>query len=134
MGSDELFEKEYENLNDAILKAIVSSREVQKILITLKEQEEINDIAVLNLFLSLDELYEMISEKNNKNSCVYKSEPAESNTLKHKEDLVKKVGSLGNNENFIDGKPLTLNEVLFAKFCQGKFNEETWKKKARIRL
>ena len=40
MGSDELFEKEYENLNDAILKAIVSSREVQKILITLKEQEE----------------------------------------------------------------------------------------------
>ena len=66
MGSDELFEKEYENLNDAILKAIVSSREVQKILITLKEQEEINDIAVLNLFLSLDELYEMISEKDNK--------------------------------------------------------------------
>ncbi len=134
MGSDELFEKEYENLNDAILKAIVSSKEVQKILITLKEQEEINDIAVLNLFLSLDELYEMISEKDNKNSCVYKSEPTESNTLKNKEELVKKFGSLGNNDNFIDGKCLTLNEVLFENFCQGKFNEELWKKKARIRL
>jgi len=134
MGSDELFEKEYENLNDAILKAIVSSKEVQTILITLKDQEEINNMAVLNLFLSLDELYEMISEKDNKNSCFYKSEPAESNALKHEEDVVKRVGSLGNNKNFIDGKPLTLNEVLFENFCQGKFNEEIWKKKARIRL
>ena len=40
MGSDELFEKEYENLNEAILKAIVSSREVQKILITLKNRKK----------------------------------------------------------------------------------------------
>ena len=39
MGSDELFEKEYENLNDAILKAIVSSTEVQESLIKLKEQK-----------------------------------------------------------------------------------------------
>ena len=30
MNSDELFEKEYENLNDAILQAIVSSKEIQK--------------------------------------------------------------------------------------------------------
>ncbi|MEC8957853.1 MAG: hypothetical protein VX495_05645 [Nitrospinota bacterium] len=135
MGSDELFEKEYENLNDAILKAIVSSKDVQKILITLKEREEINDTAVLNLFLSLDELYEMISEKHNKNnSCPYKSESTESNTLNHKEDVSKKVDSPDNNENFIDGKPLTLNEILFENFCQEKFNEEIWKKKARISL
>ena len=117
MGSDELFEKEYENLNDAILKAIVSSREVQKILITLKEQEEINDIAVLNLFLSLDELYEMISEKNNKTSCVYKSEPAESNTLKHKEELVKKVDSLGNNENISSAVVTSNNSKSSLKPC-----------------
>tara|TARA_B100001123_G_C14927943_1_gene874487 strand:- start:272 stop:676 length:405 start_codon:yes stop_codon:yes gene_type:complete len=134
MGSDELFEKEYESLNDAILKAIVSSTEVQNILITLKEREEINDIAVLNLFLSLDELYEMISEKDNKNPCGYKSEPAESDTLKQKGDGVKKVSSHSKHENFIDGKPLTSNEMLFENFCQRKFNEEAWKKKARIRL
>ena len=134
MGSDELFEKEYENLNDAILQAIVSSTEVQEILIQLKKQKETNDIAVLNLFLSLDELHEMISEKNNNDSCVYKSEPAELNTIKHEEDTKKQVCSNGKNENFIDGKPLTINEILFENFCQGKFNEETWKKKARIRL
>ena len=134
MGSDELFEKEYENLNDAILQAIVSSTEVQEILIQLKKQKETNDIAVLNLFLSLDELHEMISEKNNNDSCAYKSEPAELNILKHEEDATKQVCSNGKNENFIDGKPLTINEILFENFCQGKFNEETWKKKARIRL
>ena len=134
MDSDELFEKEYENLNDAILQAIVSSTEVQEILIQLKKQKETNDIAVLNLFLSLDELHEMISEKNNNDSCVYKSEPAELNTIKHAEDATKQVCLHGKNENFIDGKPLTLNEMLFENFCQGKFNEETWKKKARIRL
>jgi len=134
MGSDELFEKEYENLNDAILQAIVSSTEVQEILIKFQQQKETNDMAVLNLFFSLDELHEMISEKNNKDSCVYKSEPAELNTLKHEEDVKKKVYSRGKNESFIDGKPLTLNEMLFENFCQGKFNEETWKKKARIRL
>ena len=134
MGSDELFEKEYENLNDAILQAIVSSKEVQEILIKFKEHKETNDMAVLNLFISLEELHEMISEKNNKNFCVYKSEPAELKALKDEEDTAKKVCSHGKNENFIDGKPLTLNEMLFENFCQGKFNEETWKKKARIRL
>ena len=138
MDSDELFEKEYENLNDAILQAIVSSTEVQEILIKLKKENESNDIAVLNLFLSLDELHEMISEKNNEknnnDSCAYKSEPAELNILKHEEDATKQVCLHGKNENFIDGKPLTLNEMLFENFCQGKFNEETWKKKARIRL
>ena len=134
MGSDELFEQEYENLNDAILKAIVSSVEIQEILIKLKEQEEINDTAVLNLFLSLDELYEMILEKNNKRSCVYKSEPEQSPKLKYGEDKEKYTEPLSKNGNFIDGRPLSLNEVLFENFCQAKFNEEIWKKKARIRL
>ena len=41
---DSFFEKEYENLNDAILKAIVSSKEIQKLLVKLKEKEEIDNI------------------------------------------------------------------------------------------
>ena len=134
MGSDELFEQEYEKLNDAILKAIVSSVEIQEILIKLKNQEEINDTSVLNLFLSLDELYEMISEKSNQRSCVYKSEPEQLTTLKNGKNKEKNPAPLSKNGDFIDGKPLSLNEVLFENFCQGKFNEEAWKKKARIRL
>jgi len=129
---DSFFEKEYEDLNDAILKAIVSSKEVQKILVKLKEQEEIDTMAVLNLFLSLDELYEMISEKDN-NSISYKLEPVESKPSADKETR-KKTPSPIKSGNIIDGKALTLNETLFENFYQGRFNEETWVKKARIRL
>ena len=131
---DSFFEKEYENLNDAILKAIVSSKEIQKILIILKEQEEIDNMAVLNLFLSLDELYEMISEKDN-NSISYKLEPVESKQSADKDkETKKKTPSPIKSGNIIDGKLLTVNETLFENFYQGRFNEETWVKKARIRL
>jgi hypothetical protein len=129
---DSFFEKEYDNLNDAILKAIVSSKEIQKILVKLKEQEEIDNMAVLNLFLSLDELYEMISEKDN-NSISYKLEPVESKQTADKE-ISKKTPSPLKSGNIIDGKELTLNETLFENFYQGKFNEESWRKKARIQL
>ena len=131
---DSFFEKEYENLNDAILKAIISSKEIQKILVKLKDKEELDNMAVLNLFLSLDELHEIISEKNN-NSISYKLEPMESKQSvdKNTETEEKKL-SLIKNRNYIDGKALTLNETLFENFYQGKFNEEAWAKKARIRL
>ncbi|MBT5472383.1 MAG: hypothetical protein HOK41_17400 [Nitrospina sp.] len=133
MESDDFFEKEYENLNDAILEAIVSSREIRKILETLKKQEQIDNKSVLNLFLSLDELYEMISEKKN-SSMVYKLEPVESNTSAEKEETKKRVSTTGKNKDIIDGKSLSRNEALFENFYQGKFNEDTWMKKARIRL
>jgi hypothetical protein len=131
---DSFFEKDYENLNDAILKAIVSSKEIQKILVKLKEKEEIDNMAVLNLFLSLDELHEMFSEKSN-SSISYKLEPVESKQSEDKNTKTEeKKSSPVKNGNFIDGKALTLNETLFENFYQGKFNEEAWTKKARIRL
>ncbi len=133
MESDDFFEKEYENLNDAILEAIVSSREIRKILKTLKDQEQIDNKAVLNLFLSLDELYEMISEKKN-NSMVYKLEPVESNPSSEQDETKRKASTTSKNKDIIDGKPLSLNEARFESFYQGKFDQETWLKKARIRL
>ena len=131
---DSFFEKDYENLNDAILQAIVSSKEIQKILVKLKKKEEIDNMAVLNLFLSLDELHEMFSEKSN-SSISYKLEPLESKqSVDKKTETEQKNLSPIKNRNFIDGKALTLNETLFENFYQGKFNEEAWAKKAGIRL
>ena len=73
MDSDAHLDQEYENLNDAILRAILLSKEVQDILIRFKKQGQMNDKAVLNLFLSLDELYQMIDEKpTNPNTCIRK--------------------------------------------------------------
>ena len=133
MDSDKLFEKEYENLNDAILQAITGSKEVQNILVRLKEEENFDHMAVLNLFLSLDELFEMISDKNN-SSVAYKMEPVESEQSQEEEKTIDRPSSSERWKNKIDGKMLTLNETLFESYCQGKFNEKAWLNKARIRL
>ena len=133
MDSDSFFEKEYENLNDAILQAIAGSKEVQNILARLREEENLDHMAVLNLFLSLDELFEMISDKNN-SSIAYKMEPVESKQSQEEEKTIDRPSSSERWKNKIDGKMLTLNETLFENYCQGKFNEKAWLKKARIRL
>ena len=132
MDSGANLDQEYENLNDAILRAILLSKEVQDILVRFKKQGQMNDKAVLNLFLSLDELYQMIDE-NPTNPGTYKLEPrtstpsSESSTEKEEKSSLKE-------ETVIDGKLLTFNEVLFEKYYQGKFNETDWMKKARVRF
>ena len=133
MDSDRFLEKEYENLNNAILQAIAGSKEVRNVLIRLREEESFDHMTVLNLFLSLDELFEMISYKNN-SSVAYKLEPVESQRLREEEKTIDRPSSSERWKNKIDGKLLTLNETLFENYCQGKFNEKTWLKKARVRL
>jgi len=127
MDSDDFLNQEYENLNDAILQAIVASSEVQDILARFKELNQMDDKAVLNLFLSLDELYQMIHEKPS-DSATYKLEPsgASEKPIKQEEKSSPKETSI------IDGETLTNNEVLFEKFFQGKFDEDSWMKKARV--
>ena len=134
MDLDKFYEKEYENLNDAILQAIAGSKEVQNILARLREKENLDHMAVLNLFLSLDELFEMISDKRN-NSVAYKLEPVEPQRSQEEEkNIDRSPPSSELWKNKIDGKLLTLNESLFENYCQGKFNEKAWLKKARIQL
>ena len=132
MEPERFFEKEYENLNDAILQAIAGSKEVQNILARLKEEENLDHMAVLNLFLSLDELFEMISDKRS-SSVAYKLEPVELQRSQE-EETIEKPSSSERWKNKIDGKLLTLNETLFENYCQRNFNEKAWLKKARIRL
>ena len=129
MDSDAFLDQEYENLNDAILQAIVASTEVQDILARFKKLNQMNDKAVLNLFLSLDELYQIIHEESSE-PATYKLEPraASEKPIKQEESTSKKETSL------VDGQALTNNEVLFEKFYQGNFNENSWMKKARVRF
>ena len=128
MDSDDTLDKEYENLNNAILQAIVGSEDVQDVLSRFKNQHQMDDKAVLNLFLSLEELYQMINEKSS-GPAEYKLEP--SSHTKPTNKIEKPV--LG-EESIIDGEILTFNETLFEKFFQGTFNESKWMKKARIRF
>ncbi len=130
MDSDAYLNQEYEKLNDAILKAILGSKEVQKILARFKIQGQMNDKSVLNLILSLDELYQMIDE-NTVTSDTYKLEPGTS-TPATKSSIDEET--IHANDNIIDGKLLTSNETLFEEYYQGNFNETNWLKKARIRF
>ena len=132
MDSDAHLDQEYEKLNDAILRAILLSKEVQDILIRFKKQGQMNDKAVLNLFLSLDELYQMIDE-NPMKPGTYKLEP-KTLTPALESSMPKEEKSSLKEETVIDGKLLTFNEVLFEKYYQGKFDQAVWMKKARIRF
>ena len=49
-------DKEFDLLNEAILKAIVSSPDVENVLQYFKSKDLINEMAVVNLILSLEEL------------------------------------------------------------------------------
>jgi hypothetical protein len=128
MDSDSFLDQEYDNLNNAILRAIVSSKDVKDILVRFKEQDHMDKKSVLNLFLSLEELHQMISEQCSK-SARYKSEPNSSINSSNNEEK-----SSLKNKTIIDGEILTLNEALFEKFYQKKFNESNWMKKARVRF
>ena len=54
---DAFQDKEFDQLNEAILKAIVSSQDVEKVLQDFKSKDLINEMAVVNLILSLEELF-----------------------------------------------------------------------------
>jgi hypothetical protein len=126
MDSDNFLDQEYENLNNAILKAIVGSEDVQNILARVKKLDQMDDKAVLNLFLSLAELQQM-SNKKYSEPRTYKMEP--NSTVKPMDN--EETPILG-TESIVDGEILTKNEVLFEKFFQGRFNESSWMKKARV--
>jgi hypothetical protein len=128
MDSDAFLDQEYENLNDAILQAILLSKDVQDILVRFKKMGQVNDKAVLNLFLSLEELYQMTNE-NSANPDTYKLEPETPEIAKEKEEQPSTK-----EKTIIDGKLLTSNEVHFENYYQEIFDETDWMKKARIRL
>ena len=75
----------------------------------------------------------MITEKRN-SSVSYKLEPVEPQQPQEEEKTIDRPSSSERWKNKIDGKFLTLNETLFENYCQEKFNEKKWLKKARIQL
>ena len=60
----EAFEdKEFDLLNEAILKAIVSSPDVENVLQHFKSKDLINEMAVVNLILNLEDLSGLMFQK-----------------------------------------------------------------------
>jgi len=121
----------YEILNEAILNAITSSDEVKDILLDFKKKNLINNLAVLNLILSLEELSELIFKPESNH--MYKLEPAEPG----QKEIKAKSGnsfSMEKGKYSVDGRALTEKEIQFEAFCQESFDMDKWLKKNRIKL
>lgn len=125
---DSHLDEAYEHLNKAIMKAIVSSDDVKKVLSGFKEKDMINHLSVLNLILSLEELSDMVFTDGNSDEY----ELVKENFAAEKAEDSTKMES--DNPFKIDGENLTPNEILFEKFFQKKFDSSGWLKKAKLKL
>jgi len=132
-------DKEFDLLNEAILKAIVASPDVENVLKYFKSKELINEMAVVNLILSLEELSGlMFPEKTDKSTQALdsstKKRPRNYQEWKNLVDNTQnRTSPKLNNHYLVDGKLLNRNEILFEKHFQGRFNEKQWLKRAKIK-
>ena len=138
-------DKEFDLLNEAILKAIVSSPDVENVLQHFKSKDLINEMAVVNLILNLEELSGLMFTEGTDKSTQAIDSPSENRPQKIKNhwarQFEKRVGNTQkeiprkpNNHNLVDGKVLNRNEILFEKHFQGRFNEKQWLKRAKLKL
>ena len=129
--------KEFDLLNEAILKAIVSSPDVENVLQYFKSKDLINEMGVVNLILSLEELSGLMFPEGTDKSSQAIDSPSENRLQKIKNPLVgntqKEIPRKPNNHYLVDGKLLNRNEILFEKHFQGRFNEKQWLKRAKIK-
>jgi hypothetical protein len=124
---DSHLDKAYEKLNKAIMNAIVSSEDVRTVLADFKEKDMINNLSVLNLILSLEELSDLVfSEDDSPNYETTLDESAPQKSEKSTEIQAP-------NPFKVDGRNLTPNEILFERFFQGKFDADKWLKKVGIK-
>jgi len=125
---DSHLDEAYEHLNKAIMKAIVSSEDVKKVLTGFKEKDMINNLSVLNLILSLEELSDMVFAENGSSEYELVTDDFATEQPEKSSEIE------ATNPFKIDGENLTPNEILFEKFFQKKFNAQEWLKKVKIKL
>jgi hypothetical protein len=133
-------DKEFDLLNEAILKAIVSSPDVENVLLHFKSKDLINEMAVVNLILSLEELSGLMFPKTStmpKQDIEFSKEKESKNKQKTEKQMVDNTQKITkkrpNSHYLVDGSLLSRNEILFEKHYQGRFNEKQWLKKAKIK-
>lgn len=127
---DSHLDKAYEKLNKAIMDAIISSEDVKTILTDFKQKDMINNLSILNLILSLEELSDLVFTEE----YCYDFEPtSDKDGAKEPQGAVSETRSSPNPYR-IDGQNLTPNEILFERFFQKKFDSRKWLKKTGIKL
>jgi hypothetical protein len=142
MDTFDAFEgKEFEQLNEAVLKAILSSKDVENVLQDFKSKNLINEMAVVNLILSLEDLSSLIfsesAEKSNHTlDALNQKQPLRNHKTENKtiDSRNNQVSSSLGSYDLVDGKNLSRNEILFEKYYQERFNEKQWLQQSKIKL
>lgn len=124
-------DEDYERLNETIMRAITSSKEVRALLREYKAKGLVKRTTVLNFLLGLEDLFD----------SVYPQEPSDPN-FKLDRPVREKRGA----PEFADpatGKTakmerpeenMTANEKLFEDYCRKNFDIKRWLKIARIKF
>jgi len=131
-SKDSNLDEIYERLSAAIMNSITTSKDVKAIMQELSSQGLINEAAVFNLLLSLEELDAHINPKPFTED-IYKLEPG-METRRPKTVLEFGYLPQDNTAPKIDGKALSEREKLFEDYCQASFDEEAWLKRAKLKM
>ena len=138
---DAFEDKEFEQLNEAVLKAILSSKDVEKVLQDFKSKNLINEMAVVNLILSLEDLSSLIfsesAEKSNHTLDTLNQKQPLRNHKKENKTIDSRKNQVSNSlgsYDLVDGGNLSRNEILFEKYYQERFNEKQWLQQSKIKL
>ena len=134
-------DKEFDQLNEAVLKAILSSKDVEKVLQDFKSKNLINEMAVVNLILSLEDLSSLIfsesTEKSNHTlDTLNKKKPLRNHKTENEpiDSNKNQVSCSLDNYYLVDGKNLSRNEILFEQYYQKNFNEKQWLQQSKLKL
>lgn len=128
-ADDSHLDEIYERFNQAIMSAIVNSREVQNLLREIGSQGYINESSVFNLFLSLEELDEYMNPRSPDSVPAGSGEAGDAEAAP---DGNPEAGAEAPPR--IDGRALTDIETRFLEYCARHFDEQKWLKKARLKL
>lgn len=129
----------------AINKAIVDSQEVRDVIQTFNQNNMIAIAIDYNLILDTKSLIEYINKQpggvNLRASVAENKIPAAQGSSSPKAEETSVLVSSGEfprkplkDAQFIDGKRLSENEMMFENYFRARFNEAEWLKKTGIRI
>ena len=119
--------KVYEALRNAIFEAIHDSKNVKSLIKIIQDHQMLDDLYGYMETLEIRQLIE---------SMAFES-PAEPKLLSEHEtpaDLESALPTVTEERQFIDGRKVSGNEMMFEEYFQTVFDEESWLKELKIRF
>ena len=122
-----------------INKAILKSPDVQFSIKKLDKLQLLDYVSEFNLVLEVDKLIEGIlkqedEEKNNTASILEELPMRNEGENDREENEALGCSSNLSSLQWVDGKTLSTNEILFEEYFNQRFDEKHWMKKAKIRF